>query len=131
MKSSAGLMIMLLVFAAGAIGGLWFYLHPGLEKDLISKASSDLADIDTNLNALENATARLKAASVPSGTANNSALFQGGGKAEMVMDSLGRQKCKDVLQRMLSNGRTVRLNGQPAQSAQGCRSADNRIEVLL
>jgi hypothetical protein len=135
MKSSAGLMILFLMLAVSAIGGLWFYLSPGKAKDLVGQASSDLVSIDSQLNLLENAAARLNVTSnaPASGPVTQEKLdvFQTGGKAEMVMDSLDRQKCKDILQRMLSHGRNVRLNGQPVKSEQGCRSANNRIEVLM
>jgi hypothetical protein len=135
MKSSAGLMILFLMLAAGAIGGLWFYLSPGKAKDLVGQASSDLASIDSQLNLLENAAARFNvtsnAAASATVTPDKTDVSQTGGKAEMVMDNLGRQQCKDILQRMLSHGRNVRLNGQTVKSEQGCRSANNRIAVLM
>lgn len=130
-------MIVLLVFAAGAIGALWFYLQPGKATNTLAQANVDLAEINRNLDALETAAStasKIAAPSMPIGMAKKQ-LASGSGGGDMLLTNLDRPKCREVLARLLRSsgeiGSTVRLNGQPAKSASGCRAAENRVEVLM
>ena len=135
MKSGAGSMIALLLFASGALAGLWFYMQPERTRDLVAQANADLASIDSNLDALEQAAARINAPSPPPAASDRLTPSRASGTSELLLTSLGRDKCRDILPRLLGSsgriGSTVLLNGQPVKSAHGCRSSGNRIEVLM
>jgi hypothetical protein len=134
MRKTTQSMIVLLVFAAAAIGGLWFYLQPGKATDTLAQANDDLARIGRNLDELEVAASHIAARVKPGGVAQNQPTSQAGG-ADMVLTNLDRPKCREVLTRLLRSsgeiGSTVWLNGQPARSADRCRAADNRVEVVM
>ncbi len=134
MQKTTQSMIVLLVFAAGAIGGLWFYLQPGKATDTLAQANDDLAQISRNLDTLETAASKIAAQIKPSGRTQNQPTNDAGG-ADMVLTNLDRSKCREVLTRLLRSsgeiGSTIRLNGQPAKSADRCRAADNRVEVVM
>jgi hypothetical protein len=134
MQKTTQSMIVLLVFAAVAIGGLWFYLQPGKATDTLAQANDDLAQIGRNLDALETAASNIAARVKPGGMTQNQLTSDAGG-ADMVLTNLDRPKCHEVLTRLLRSsgeiGSTVWLNGQPARSVDRCRAADNRVEVVM
>ena len=134
MQKTTQSMIVLLVFAAAAIGGLWFYLQPGKATDTLAQANDDLAQIGRNLDTLETAASKIAAQIKPSGRTQNQPISDAG-EADMLLTNLDRPKCREVLTRLLrSSGEidsTIWLNGQPAKSADRCRAADNRVEVVM
>ena len=135
MHSSIRSMIVLLVFTLGAIGGLWFYLQPGKATDTLARANADLASISGNLDALETTAAKVTAAVKSPFRAEKNASYPADEGSGMVFAGLSREKCREILPRLLSSsgqiGSSVLLNGQPVKAAQGCRSTDNRIEVVI
>ena len=84
---------------------------------------------------LEQAAARINAPSPPPAASGRLTPSRASGTSELLLTSLGRDKCRDILPRLLGSsgriGSTVLLNGQPVNSAHGCRSSGNRIEVLM
>ena len=133
MQKTTQSMIVLLVFAAAAIGGLWFYLQPGKATDTLAQANDDLAQIGRNLDALETA-ASIVAVAVESPLRSGKVTLHPDGKGSgMVFTGLSREKCREVLPRLLSSSgqihSTVLLNGLPVKAAHGCRATANRIEV--
>jgi len=126
---------MLLVFAAAAIGGLWFYLQPGKANDLMNQANANLASINGNLVALENTASKLTAAAKSPFAPENAALPPDSERSGMVFTGLSQDKCQEILPRLLSSSgqinSAVLLNGKPVKAAQGCRTANNRIEVVI
>ncbi len=79
MQKTTQSMIVLLVFAAAAIGGLWFYLQPGKATDTLAQANDDLAQIGRNLDALENVASSIAAQVKPSGMTQNQPTSDAGG----------------------------------------------------
>lgn len=133
MQKTTQSMIVLLVFAVGAIGGLWFYLQPGGASDTLAEANADLAQIGRNLDALEGDASKMASAVESPLGAGKAALHPDGEGSSMVFTGLSREKCREVLPRLLRNSghihSTVFLNGFPVNAVHGCRAMDNRIVV--